>query len=283
MNILVIGAGGMAGHVISLYFSEKGYNVTSLTRKKIDFLPNNILGDASDSIFLGKLLKKHKYEIVINCVGILNQFADDNKSEAILLNSYLPHYVASILKDTRTKLIHMSTDCVFAGNTGPYHEYSFKDGTTFYDRTKSLGEIDDDKNLTFRNSIVGPDTSKSGIGLFNWFMNQKGPIKGFTRAIWTGVTTPILAEAMERAIFEDLSGIYNLVNNDAISKFELLNLFNHFFRNNRIEIFPDDRIKLDKSLVCNRTDFSFIIPSYSEMIEQMRKWMDEHKYLYHYY
>ena len=81
----------------------------------------------------------------------------------------------------------MSTDCVFSGKSAPYSEDSARDGVTFYDRTKALGEMNDNKNLIFRNSIIGPDMKKNGIGLFNWFMKQKGTINGFTGAIWTGV------------------------------------------------------------------------------------------------
>ena len=94
----------------------------------------------------------------------------------------------------------MSTDCVFSGKTGWYSETSSRDGETFYDRSKALGELENNKDLTFRNSIIGPDLNKNGIGLFNWFMKQEGQIYGFTKAIWTGVTTLTLAKAMERCV-----------------------------------------------------------------------------------
>ena len=279
MKLLILGARGMAGHTISLYFNEKGYDVYTLTRTPFNFFQNTV-GDVLDKENLKTVLYNGNFDVVINCVGILNQFAENNKSQGVYLNSFLPHFLSDLLKETKTKLIHMSTDCVFAGNTGPYHEGSFRDGITFYDRTKALGEIEDDKNLTFRNSIIGPDINHSGIGLFNWFMNQSGTINGFTKAIWTGVTTLTLSKAMERAIAEDLCGIYNLVNNEFINKYDLLCLFNKYFRNDKIIINTDDSLILDKSLVNNRRDFSFQIPSYETMIDEMKEWIDMHSDLY---
>lgn len=278
-KILILGANGMAGHLITLYFKEKGYLVTGFTTKPISYC-NNIIGNALDTISLKKILLDGKYDVVINCIGILNKTADENKSYAVFLNSYLPHFLVETLKNSNTKLIHMSTDCVFAGNSGPYYEDSVKDGQTFYDKTKGIGEIDDNKNLTFRNSIIGPDINFEGIGLFNWFMKQNNEIEGYTGAIWTGVTTLTLAKAMEQAIIEDLSGLYNLVNNQSISKYDLLLLFNKLFKNNQLKITINNKFNLDKSLLRKRNDFSFVVPSYEEMIVEMKEWIIEHAYLY---
>ena len=101
----------------------------------------------------------------------------------------------------------MSTDCVFSGKTGGYDESSLRDGETFYDRSKALGELENQKDLTFRNSIIGPDLNEEGIGLFNWFMKQTGEINGYTKAMWTGVTTLTLAKAMESAVQQGLTGL----------------------------------------------------------------------------
>lgn len=278
-KILVLGANGMAGHLITIFFKEKGYSVTGFSTKPITYC-NNIVGNALNQATFKDMLLVGSYDVVINCIGILNQTAEENKSTAVYLNSYLPHLIADTLKDTPTKLIHMSTDCVFAGNTGPYFEDSFKDGKTFYDRTKALGEVDDHKNLTFRNSIIGPDINIEGIGLFNWFMKQESEIEGYSEAIWTGVTTLTLAKAMEQAIHENLCGLYNLVNNETISKYHLLCLFNKHFKNNKIIIKENNKYKIDKSLRNNRTDFSYIVPSYEDMIIEMKIWINNH---YNYY
>ena len=230
-----------------------------------------------------KKLAAEGYDVVINCIGLLNQFAENNKAMAVLLNGYLPHYLVELTKDTRTRIIHMSTDCVFAGNDGPYFEDTLPNGASFYDRSKAMGEFNNDKDLTFRNSIIGPDIKASGIGLFNWFMKQEGPIGGFTGAIWTGVTTYTLAQAMEAALKENLTGLYNLVNNTSINKFDLCSLFNKYFRAGEVEINPNDKLQLDKTLKCTRTDFSFRVPSYEQQIKDMREWVDAHPSLYPHY
>ena len=282
MKILVLGASGMAGHLITLYFKEQGYDVTGFCRRPIDFC-KYILGDAMCMEDIKHALESEDYDVVINCIGILNQSAEDNKAMAVFLNGFLPHYVVDLLKAKKTKFIQMSTDCVFTGNTGPYYENSFPDGKIFYDRSKAIGEVNDDKNLTFRNSIIGPDINYNGIGLFNWFMKQTGTIGGYTGAIWTGVTTLTLAKAMEQAIKEDLTGLYNLVNNDSINKFDLLSLFNKYFRNNEIDIQVNDKLQLDKTLKCTRTDFGFVVPTYEQQVQEMRDWVYSHKDLYPYY
>lgn len=282
MKILVLGASGMAGHIITLYFKEQGYDVTGFTRRPIHFC-KNIIGDATKPQNVKDALFSDDFDVVINAIGVLNQNAEAHKSMAVMLNGYLPHFIADTLKDSKTRLIHMSTDCVFAGNTGPYYEDSFPDGKIFYDRSKAIGEVNDDKNLTFRNSIVGPDCNEKGIGLFNWFMKQEGPINGFTGAIWTGVTTLTLAKAMEQAIKENLTGLYNLVNNESINKFDLCGLFNKYFRNGKVVINPSDKLKLDKSLRHRRTDFSFVVPSYEQQIKEMADWVNTHKEFYPHY
>ena len=281
-RILVLGSIGMAGHTITLYFKERGYDIIAYSVSPFPYC-DNIIGNAFETENFKSILLEGEYDAIINCIGLLNQAAEENHSNALYLNSYLPHLIADTIKEKKTKLIHMSTDCVFAGNTGPYYEKSLRDGTTFYDRSKALGEVEDNKNLTFRNSIIGPDMNENGIGLFNWFMKQYGTIKGFTCALWTGVTTLTLAKAMEKAMEENLCGLYNLVNNVSISKYDLLVLFNKYFRNNSLTILKDDDLKLDKSLRNTRKDFSFVVPSYDKMVQEMKEWVDSHTNLYPHY
>lgn len=279
MKILVLGSIGMAGHIITLYFKEQGHDVTAYSMQPFPYC-NNIIGNAFETESFKQMLLAEDYDAVINCIGLLNQVAENNQAMAVYLNSYLPHLIADTLKERKTKLIHMSTDCVFAGNTGPYYEDSLRDGLTFYDRSKALGEVEDSKNLTFRNSIIGPDMNEQGIGLFNWFMKQNGTINGYTGAMWTGVTTLTLAKAMEKAIVENLCGLYNLVNNSSISKYDLLSLLNKHFKNGELIIQKSDSLLLDKSLRHKRSDFSFEVPSYEHMIIEMKEWVLSHTDLY---
>lgn len=282
MKFLILGATGMAGHTIAIYLQEQGHDVTAFSKNKFPYC-KNINGDATDKYLLRDVLIKNNYDVVVNCIGVLNTDCDREPSRAVYLNSYLPHFLADTLQNTSTKLIHMSTDCVFSGKLGSYDENSFKDGETFYDRTKALGEVVDSKNLTFRNSIIGPDIKENGIGLFNWFMKQNGTINGYTKAIWTGVTTLTLAKAMEKAATENLTGLYNLVNNDIITKFDLLKLFNKHMKSSSLTIEPSESVNLNKSLINTRKDFSFIVPSYEDMVIEMKEWIYNHKEVYPHY
>jgi dTDP-4-dehydrorhamnose reductase len=184
--------------------------------------------------------------------------------------------------DSNTKLIHLSTDCVFSGASGGYTEDSLTDGKTMYDRSKALGEVINDKDLTFRMSIIGPDISIDGVGLFNWFMKQHGRIHGYTKAIWNGITTIELAKAISAAINQNLIGLYHLTPNENISKYNLLHLFKKEFGKEDVEIIPYDNFVVDKTLINTRTDFDYQIPTYPEMIHEMALWIQQHKRLYHY-
>ncbi len=164
MKVLILGGKGMAGHTISIYLKEAGHDVTAFSRSKVNYC-KNINGDVTDFKSLERIISEGQYDAIINAIGILNQDAEDHKSNAVLLNSYLPHFLSDFTKGMKTRVIHMSTDCVFSGKTGCYSETSFRDGETFYDRSKALGELENRKDLTFRNSIIGPDMSEKGIGL----------------------------------------------------------------------------------------------------------------------
>ncbi len=282
MNVLVLGCNGMAGHMISLYLKEQGYEVLGFGRTKSK-LVESVVGDAMDADFVKNLVDINKFDSIINCIGLLNQFAETNKASAAYLNGYFPHYLAQLTEGTSTQVIHISTDCVFSGKRGQYIEDDLRDGETFYDRSKALGELEDDRNLTLRQSIVGPDMKTFGIGLLNWFMQQKGSVNGFTGAIWTGQTTLQLAKTIEAAIKEKAHGLYNAVPDTWICKCDLLKLFNKYIRNNEIEVIPVDGMAADKSLKRTRWDFNFKIPDYEQMVAELADWIRGHKNLYPHY
>lgn len=281
MRFLVLGVSGMAGHVISIYLKEQGHDVVGFSRRKVKFV-ESISGDVTDFSLLAGIIKVGHFDVIINAIGILNQFAEQNKGMAVLLNGYLPHYLAKITSDMDTQVIHMSTDCVFSGHSGPYTERSLRDGETFYDRSKSIGELDDRKNLTLRNSIVGPDINKEGIGLLNWFMKQS-EVNGYTKAMWTGLTTLQLAKIMEKAAKVKAHGLVNMVYEKNISKYDLLCLFNRYLRNDKVMIWPCDKFSVDKTLVRTNYDFDCIVPDYETMVAELAIWMKDHKELYPHY
>ena len=282
MRFFVLGCNGMAGHTISLYLQEQGHDVLGFDRKPSAYV-KSIVGDARDADLLHEILNEGKFDAVINCIGILNQFAEKNKALATYLNAYFPHFLAEATANLDTQVIHMSTDCVFSGKRGEYTEDSFRDGETFYDRSKALGELEDEKNITLRNSIVGPDINPNGIGLLNWFMKQEETVNGYTGAIWTGQTTLQLAKTMEVAARERVHGLYNMVPDQAISKYDLLRLFNHYLRNDSIRILPVEGVAADKSLKRTRFDFAYRVPDYDVMIAELAEWIMRHKYMYPHY
>ncbi|MGF7060014.1 sugar nucleotide-binding protein [Brassicibacter mesophilus] len=282
-RILVLGSTGMAGHVITTYLEKNPkleiYNL-SHTRKLNN---KSIIMDVMNIEELNKYLNKIKVDFIINCIGILNKYAEMYMDKAAFLNGYLPHFLEYKYKNSDTRIIHLSTDCVFSGKDGNYTENSFRDGDSFYDRTKTVGEIINNKDITFRTSIIGPDMNPDGIGLFNWYMRNKGEINGYVNAIWTGVTTIELAKAIECAIFSDLTGLYHLVSDTSINKYELLSLFSLIFSRKDLIINECEDIRVNKSLINTRTDFSHRVPTYYQMINEMKKWIDENKMLYPHY
>ena len=273
----------MAGQTISLYLKEQGHHVVGFSRRSVSFLGDQIIGDACDKSLLERTVGDGGFDVIVNCIGVLNQFAERDYKRADYLNGQLPHLLAHLTEGIPARVFQMSTDCVFAGNTGPYTEMSPPDGESVYDRTKAEGELRDDKNLTFRCSIVGPDFNQNGIGLLNWFMKQKGAIKGYANAIWTGLTTLELAKAMECAAGEQVSGLVNMVPPESISKYELLCLFREHLRRDSIEIIPDAAYKMDKTLIRTNFESSFLPKSYEEQIKELAEWMRGHKSLYQCY
>lgn len=283
IRVLVLGSAGMAGHVMTLHLMKNPQlDVSNLSNGRC--LNNKtVIMDVTNFTAFGNYLDNGNYNIVINCIGILNQFAEENRDKAVLVNSYLPLWLERKYRGTAVKVIHLSTDCVFSGKMGGYIETAFRDGDSFYARTKAAGEIVNDKDLTFRTSIIGPDLNPDGIGLFNWFMKSAGDIKGYAGVFWTGVTTTELAKAVEAAVFAGLTGLYHLVPETEISKYDLLELISQKFGRNDIFIRKNLGYTSNKSLVNTRRDFCYKIPSYGEMLDAVKSWIEGHKELYPHY
>ena len=282
MNILILGANGMAGHVIATYLKEKGYHIFTLSGHK-PLNSETVIMDIQDTLRFTEFLNSHKFDLVINCIGLLIKDCEEHKAKAVFVNAYLPHFLEDYYKDKQTKIIQLSTDCVFSGNHPPYYENSLADGELFYDRVKSIGELKNEKDLTFRMSIIGPDNNPNGIGLFNWFMKQTQPLTGYSNVYWNGITTIELAKAIEFSILHNITGLYHLVPKESISKFELLLLFKEIFQKNSLIINPVEVRYCNKQLVNTRTDFNFQVPDYNEMITELKQWVEEHSELYAHY
>jgi len=263
----------MAGHVITAYLKQKPeYNVQYTSRDQND--KDGIYLDVTDSTKLEEIIESLKPDITVNCIGILNDQASKNTKMAFQVNSLLPHQLVKLTERNNGKLIHISTDCVFLGTKGEYTEKDIPDGTSFYAQSKQLGEIISDKHLTIRTSIIGPELKENGIGLFLWFMKQKGKIKGYEKVYWNGVTTLELAKAIETMIKHKITGLYHLGSENKISKHMLLKLIQKTFEKTDVEIVPDSEIVQDRSIKNTRTDFQYQIPPYEEMLLELKDWMD---------
>ena len=154
-------------------------------------------------------------------------------------------------EDTKAGILQ---DCVFSGKRGNYSDTDFRDGDTPYARTKAMGEVIDDHNLTIRTSIIGPELKSNGTGLFHWFMHQHGEIKGYTHAYWSGVTTLELSKCIHAAIQQNLTGLYQLSMPEKISKYELLKLFQKVWKKEDVTILPYDDYFCDKSMVISQVE-----------------------------
>jgi len=281
-RIAILGGTGMAGNVAVMYLEEQGYDVYHTAIDAKETSKSKAL-DATDTKALSQWLESVNPDVIFNCIGLLQKDSDLRPDVAILLNSYLPKYLEKKYKDEKVKLIHLSTDCVFSGKRGGYTETDILDGETIYDRTKALGEINNDKDLTFRMSIIGLDKNAGGVGLFNWFMGQHGEIKGYAKAMWSGITTIELAGAVDAAIKQNLTGLYHLVPKEPIDKYNLLVLFQKEFNKSNVKITPFDGFVVDKTLISTRNDFNFEVREYSEQVKDMYNWIKNHRKLYKHY
>ena len=271
----------MLGHQVVNYFLKfDDYDVIDIAfRSKLR--EKTIISDVTDKTAFEKVVTELKPDFIVNCIGILIH-GSNNVENAIYLNAYLPHQLKKISKNIGAKLIHISTDCVFSGDKGGYIETDVKDGKGVYSQTKKLGEIEDDANLTLRTSIIGPELKNNGEGLFHWFMNQQGDITGFTRAIWSGVTTIELAKAVKWSIDNDITGLYHVTNNTSISKYDLLKLFQKYTKKD-INIKSSSGKDVDKSFIDTRLSMDYEISSYDQMISDMVSLIDNNRPLYSQY
>ncbi|BBH18701.1 NAD(P)-dependent oxidoreductase [Paenibacillus baekrokdamisoli] len=275
MKLLIIGGSGMAGHVLVRYFqSEPGCTVHYTTRSIDDSMGHRL--EVTDGEAVGRLVHELMPDVIINAVGLLNQDAEEHPLLAYQVNGLLPHWLRHLADTIDARLIHISSDCVFDGARGRYTEADTPDGRSVYARSKALGEIIDKRHLTIRTSIIGPEIRSHGIGLLHWFLHQDGPISGYSRVLWNGVTTLELAKAITYAIAKpEVWGIIHLTAGETITKLELLSLFRDIFKRDMVSITPNDHIHIDRSLQCARLDWQYEAPRYRVMLEELAQWMKE--------
>jgi dTDP-4-dehydrorhamnose reductase len=236
------------------------------------------------------LIERTGPDAVINCIGVVKQLAAAHDPiAAITMNSLLPHVLAGACAGVGARMIQISTDCVFAGTRGNYSETDVPDATDLYGRSKLLGEVTEIASsgpapLTIRTSIIGRELSTAN-GLVEWFLsNQGGSVRGFTRAVFSGVTTAVLAETLANVVEHHpaLDGLYHVAAKP-ISKYDLLVMLNETI-GGRVAIIPDDSVVIDRSLDAARFQAAtgLVPPSWQEMIaalaaesSQYERWRTE--------
>ena len=281
VRVLVLGSSGMAGHVVTSYLKDVcGHEVLAVGPRRVT-IPGSIQWDVEDLKDAYRILGDFQPTVVVNCLGVLVKASEEHRYDAVLINALIPHFLAKACKGFGARLIHLSTDCVFSGERGPYAENDLKDGEAFYDRSKALGEILDGANLTIRTSIIGPELKTDGTGLFDWIMRQTGEVSGFSRALWSGVTTLELARFIAYCITDNkgLSGLVHFSVEGGISKFELLQKIATAF-NKTLVVKPVSEPVLDKRLVCTRTDLGISARDYSTQLTELRVWMEKYPEYY---
>ena len=280
-DIFILGSSGMLGNTLLRYFeslnqykvigSIRGTNPPAELNIFRKLLCNNL--DVEDEENLFNVLSKYQPKIVINCIGVVKQLSfSKDPIKSIVINSLLPHKLSEICKSIDSRLIQISTDCVFSGKKGMYSEFDNSDAQDLYGKTKFLGEVVSSNDITLRTSIIGHELETSH-SLLEWFLSQENEVKGFRKAIFSGLPTIELARIIHKFIIpnRNLKGLYH-VSSDPIDKFTLLNLISEIYRK-EIKVTPDDNLIIDRSLSSKKfkQETGFVPLSWENMIHEMHK------------
>lgn len=280
MRILILGGNGMLGHeLLRTYHKEHEVRVT-LRGQPEDYLAaglftteNTFPGvDAQSLDTLETLLRDFSPDVVINGVGIIKQRDEASACvPAIEINALFPHQLNILCGQAGARLVHISTDCVFSGKKGNYRENDFADADDLYGRTKYLGEVCDGNCITLRSSIIGLELQHRK-SLIEWFLAQTGKIRGYRRAIYTGLTTMEMARVIEHLLlrYPSLSGLYHVASSP-ISKYELLSELARRLKRTGITIEADDEFVCDRSLNAERFMHAtgYVAPAWGSMLAEL--------------
>jgi len=285
MRILILGGDGMLGHRLLAEFEGRHDAAVTLRGPFERYAAFPVLNsgkcfcdvDALDFGSIEQAVRIFEPQVVINAIGIVKQRDDaDDRRLAIEINALLPHRLATLCRERGARLIHVSTDCVFSGSRGLYRETDNADAEDVYGRTKFLGEVVAPGCLTLRTSIIGRELSRKR-GLLEWLMAQHGEIRGFTRAVFSGLTTHEFGRVI-RMLVEwkpEAHGLYHVAS-QPIDKFSLLMAIKKAL-DLPVEIVPDYRIVVDRSLdgsLFNQVH-DYNPPSWSRMLAELREGLTE--------
>jgi dTDP-4-dehydrorhamnose reductase len=221
---------------------------------------------------LTALLAEVRPSVVINCIGLVKQLAQaDDPLSALPINALLPHRLARLCGLVGARFVHVSTDCVFNGRKGGYRESDPSDAEDLYGRSKYLGEVAYPHAITLRTSIIGHELS-SARGLVGWFLAQAGTVKGYRKAIFSGLPTAELSRIVRDVVLPqpELSGLYHVAA-EPIAKYDLLQLVRDAY-GKTIAIEPDDSVAIDRSLNAERFQKAtgYVAAPWPELVARMR-------------
>jgi dTDP-4-dehydrorhamnose reductase len=261
MNVLVLGVSGMLGSTAFNILSENpDLNVYATARNPdvgryfSDRLAKNIIYgiDVEQHDSLVRAIATSKPKVIVNCVGLVKQLSTaDNPLFALPLNSMLPHRLLGLCDAIGSRLIHISTDCVYSGTKGGYSETDPPDAQDLYGRSKAIGEVVAENAVTLRTSIIGHELG-GARSLLNWFLSQNDDVKGFTRAIFSGLPTVELSRVIRDVVIPNskLSGLFHVAS-EPINKYDLLTMIAEVY-GKRIVIKPSDELVIDRTLNATR-------------------------------
>jgi dTDP-4-dehydrorhamnose reductase len=222
---------------------------------------------------LQQLLESIQPNILVNAIGAVKQRNLSRAPEETLwINGTLPHLLAYLSTPIGAQLIHFSTDCVFAGDRGNYRESDIPDAHDLYGRSKALGEIDYERHLTIRTSIIGFEIG-GHLGLISWLFRQRlgTSLNGYTRAVFSGLPTVSLSRIIRDLLRSKcaVSGLYHVAS-EPISKYDLLRRICERFRLDH-EVLEDPSVKIDRSLDDSRfrSSTGTSTPNWDSLIEDL--------------
>ena len=281
IKVLVLGATGMLGNaMLRLFAGSPGYiaqgsgrSAAGLRLLPEHLRPNVLIGvDVENPDALARLLGQVRPQVVVNCIGLVKQLAEaDDPLAALPINAMLPHRLSRLCALLGARLVHISTDCVFAGTRGGYTEADAADAQDLYGRSKLLGEVAQEAHaITLRTSIIGHELA-SAHGLVGWFLAQPGPVHGYARAVFSGLPTVELATIVRDHVLPrpELCGLYH-VSAAPIDKLALLRLVAAQYGRGT-EIVPDERVVVDRSLDSTRfrQATGYAPPAWPELVRRM--------------
>jgi dTDP-4-dehydrorhamnose reductase len=251
IRVLVLGASGMLGSMAVRYLRANPELTVACTARqplKAPYLPGeaipfSLASEHDLAAAIRRLRDVFQADYILNCIGVINVDCRDHDLAGVLravqVNALFPHALAQALDFAgwHARVIHITTDCVYSGSAGQYDEQAVADPPDFYGKSKLLGEVQHERWLNLRCSVIGPDPVRRRSFL-EWVLSQprSATVPGYEHHRWNGVTSLQYArfceELMRENRFAELRArgpTVHYVPNAAVTKYELVQHVNEVF------------------------------------------------------